>query len=146
MPEEIGETLCETQETGLNIFFQTPDRMSGRNNVTPDKANFMPDIRQNVFQTLRLLFRTSKLFVVLKAMLSYYTLINIKLRKAHVHQHPIEPQQFLKTLNGLLFSSLILKSQGGFILSISFQGYVITYKMFSEEKLSQVGQKAKVLL
>ena len=49
MPEETVEALCEKWETGLNVFFQTPDRMSGRNDVTADKVNFMPDIKQKVF-------------------------------------------------------------------------------------------------
>ena len=35
--------------------------------------------------------------VALKTIWSYCTLINIKLRKAHVYQHPVESQQFLKS-------------------------------------------------
>ena len=29
--------------------FLSPDRLCGRNNVTSDKVNFRPDIRQNIF-------------------------------------------------------------------------------------------------
>lgn len=35
--------------------------------------------------------RSSRVFVTLKTIWSYSTLINIKLRLAHVHYHPIEP-------------------------------------------------------
>ena len=37
------------QKSSLNIFLLSPDRLSVRNDVTPDKLNFRPDIEQNLF-------------------------------------------------------------------------------------------------
>ena len=34
-------------------MFLSPDRLSGRNDVTLDDVNFRPDIRQNVFLLLK---------------------------------------------------------------------------------------------
>ena len=35
--------------SGLNLIFLSPDRLSGRNDVTSDKVNFRAAIRQNLF-------------------------------------------------------------------------------------------------
>ena len=69
--------------------FLSPDGLSGRNDVTLDKVNFRPDIRQSFFWKK---IRTSRVLVALKTIWRYCTLINIKLGQAHIHQHPIEPQ------------------------------------------------------
>ena len=77
---------------GLNIFFLRPGRLSGRHHVMTYKVNFRPDI---LFVFLKNI-RTSRVCVALKTIWSYCALINIQFRKEHVHQHPIEPQYFLK--------------------------------------------------
>ena len=58
------------------IFFKSPDRLSGRNNVTSNKGNFWPDIRQNCHKKIRI----SKVYMArYKAIWSYCNVINIKL-------------------------------------------------------------------
>ena len=61
----------------LEYIFLSPDRLSGRNDVTSDKVNFRLDIKQKIF--LRKI-KTSKVCVALKTIWSYCTLINIKLK------------------------------------------------------------------
>ena len=58
-------------------MFLSSDRLSGTNNVTSDKVNFRPDIRQIFFSKKD---RTSIVRVVFKTIWSYYILINVKLR------------------------------------------------------------------
>ena len=71
----------------LNIIFLSPERLSGRNDVTSDKVNFRLNIRQNVVLKK---IRASRVCVAVKIIWSHCALINIKLRSAHVHQQPIE--------------------------------------------------------
>ena len=40
-------TLEKNISPRLNNIFLSPDTLSGRNDVTSDKASFRPDIRQN---------------------------------------------------------------------------------------------------
>ena len=55
----------------------------------------------------------------------------------------LQPNKNFKNLETrcLLFQFSNLRSHGWFKFSLSFQWCVVTYKMFSEEKLSQTGQK-----
>ena len=57
-------------------IFLSLDRLFGRNNVTSDKANVKPDIRQDFSKKIL----TSRVCVSHKTIWSYFTLINIKLR------------------------------------------------------------------
>ena len=46
---EITEDLLTAyQKAALNIIFLSPDRLSGRNDVTSDKVNLRPGIRKNL--------------------------------------------------------------------------------------------------
>ena len=63
--------------TGLKIIFLSPDRFSGRTDVTSNKVNFRPDIKQTFFLKK---IRIPRVCVALKVTWSYWTLISIKLR------------------------------------------------------------------
>ena len=39
----------QEQNTVMNVIFSSRDLLSGRNDVTSDKVNFRPGIRQNFF-------------------------------------------------------------------------------------------------
>ena len=61
----------------LGMIFLSQDRFSGRKDVTSDKVNFIPDIRQNVFLKKS---RTSRVCVALKTMRRYCNVKNNKHR------------------------------------------------------------------
>ena len=46
---KVTEEFREIQLTGINIFFLSLDKLSGRNDVTSDNVNFWLDITQNFF-------------------------------------------------------------------------------------------------
>ena len=46
---KVTEEFREKQLTGINIFFLSLDKLSGRNDVTSDNVNFRLDITQNFF-------------------------------------------------------------------------------------------------
>ena len=60
-----------------NYLFLSQERLSGRSDVTSDKVNFRPDIRQNIFLKK---IRISRVYEALKTIRRYFTLINVKLR------------------------------------------------------------------
>ena len=98
--------------------------------------------RSILYQTLDKTFfeKTQNIKVCLapKTIWSHCTLINIKRRYANVDQHSIEPQKFLKSTQSPSPSHL---------LSLTVQYYVMKYKTFLEDKLSQARQKnSKVLV
>ena len=64
----------------LNITFVSPNRLSGRNDVTTDKANVRPDIRKTFFLKK---IRTSRVCAPLKTIWSYFPLINAKFTYSH---------------------------------------------------------------
>ena len=73
----IYTPICNKDITsGLNAIFLSPDILSGRNDVIPDKVNFNPGIRQCFFWKK---IRTSIVCAATETIWSYCTLINFKL-------------------------------------------------------------------
>ena len=72
---EIYTSLMKTNPDfrSENNFLLRPAKFSGWNDVTSDKVKFRPDIRQNFFWKKN---RTSRVYVALKTIWSYCTLIS----------------------------------------------------------------------
>ena len=45
----VNVRICSLFLKRPEYIFLSPDRLSGRNNITLDKVNFIPDIGQNTF-------------------------------------------------------------------------------------------------
>ena len=73
---EVYKSLMKTNPDfrSENNFLLRPAKFSGWNDVTSDKVKFRPDIRQNFFWKKN---RTSRVYVALKTIWSYCTLINM---------------------------------------------------------------------
>ena len=112
--ENILNTFCTSWIKGNSMqawihFFLSADSLSGRNDLTSDKANFRPDIRQKFLKKIK----ASRVCVALKAIWTCCTSINMKLN--------IWPSEYKRT-------SVVFKEHS-VLFSLTFLAYALKLKL-----------------
>ena len=101
---------------GLNTIFLSADWLSGKNDLTSDKANFRPDIRQKFLKKIK----ASRVCVALKAIWTCCTSINMKLN--------IWPSEYKRT-------SVVFKEHS-VLFSLTFLAYALKLKLYPNISIS----------